>query len=389
LGGWNTTKAFEMTHSTTGVWTAEVEISPSELEEGIQYKYFIKDDNFGATLWEWGSNRSLEGLKGVEEISVLDFWRDTKDPANAMHSSPFVNALMKREKAPKKKSKSTTVTGAIHRFKANVPRIDAKHKLCVIGSDPALGAWDETKAVIMDDANFPTWQVDVELKGQEEYVGYKYGIYDEERKKIVTWEEGDNRYLKVNRKKRTLSVRTDEHFRYPVGNWKGAGVAIPVFSIRSHHGTGVGEFTDIKLMVDWCKKVGLKLLQILPINDTTATHTWTDSYPYAAISVFALHPIYANLQAIGNLSSAITQQIVDEQRKWLNEKDSVDYEAVMRIKARFFKMIYDEQKQKIHQDKKFIEFVNQNAEWLKPYAAFCYLRDLYGTPEFAKWGRFS
>ena len=78
---------------------------------------------------------------------------------------------------------------------------------------------------------------------------------------------------------------------------RGAGVAIPVFSLRSNNSFGVGEFTDIKLLVDWAKSTGLKLIQILPVNDTTATHTWTDSYPYSAISAFALHPMYLNLRA--------------------------------------------------------------------------------------------
>ena len=59
---------------------------------------------------------------------------------------------------------------------------------------------------------------------------------------------------------------------------------------------GIGEFADLKYLVDWSKKIGLKLIQLLPLNDTTATHTWQDSYPYAAISAFALHPMYIRLQ---------------------------------------------------------------------------------------------
>ena len=55
---------------------------------------------------------------------------------------------------------------------------------------------------------------------------------------------------------------------------------------------------DLKLLVDWARTVGLKLIQILPINDTIATNTWRDSYPYAAISAFALHPMYINLEKV-------------------------------------------------------------------------------------------
>jgi 4-alpha-glucanotransferase len=59
-------------------------------------------------------------------------------------------------------------------------------------------------------------------------------------------------------------------------------------------------FADLKPLADWGKKVGLKLIQLLPVNDTSATHTWQDSYPYAAISAFALHPLYLNLAAVAD-----------------------------------------------------------------------------------------
>jgi 4-alpha-glucanotransferase len=74
--------------------------------------------------------------------------------------------------------------------------------------------------------------------------------------------------------------------------FRGAGVSIPVFSIRTKNGLGVGEFLDIKLLVDWAVKAGFKLIQILPVNDTNARLDWRDSYPYSSISVFALHPMY-------------------------------------------------------------------------------------------------
>jgi hypothetical protein len=62
-------------------------------------------------------------------------------------------------------------------------------------------------------------------------------------------QEGDNRRADLsNVAAGSLVVLGDENFRFK-GNWRGAGVAIPVFSLRSHSGFGVGEFPDIKLMV--------------------------------------------------------------------------------------------------------------------------------------------
>lgn len=62
--------------------------------------------------------------------------------------------------------------------------------------------------------------------------------------------------------------------------WRGAGVAVPMFSVRSEDDVGVGEFLDLKLLVDWSVDSGLHLVQLLPVNDTSVHKMWWDSYPY-------------------------------------------------------------------------------------------------------------
>ena len=107
-------------------------------------------------------------------------------------------------------------------------------------------------------------------------------------------ENGDNRMLAEAFELDSQTIVSDGFIRTPDNTWKGAGVAIPVFSLRSENSWGCGEFTDIKKFVDWSKSVDIKLIQLLPVNDTTSTKTWRDSYPYAAISAFALHAMYLN-----------------------------------------------------------------------------------------------
>ena len=142
------------------------------------------------------------------------------------------------------------------------------------------------------------------LENHSKPLSYKYGIYNRKKKIFVGYEDGINRTLnhKLSVIDNGLLIKTDINYNYPDGLWKGAGVAIPVFSLRTNNSFGVGEFMDLRVMVDWAVKTGLKLVQILPINDTVANHTWKDSYPYAAISVFALHPVYLNLLKMGKLS---------------------------------------------------------------------------------------
>jgi 4-alpha-glucanotransferase len=94
------------------------------------------------------------------------------------------------------------------------------------------------------------------------------------------------------------TIVNDGFLALPSDTWKGAGVAIPVFSLRSEKSFGAGDFADLKPLADWRARTGLKLIQILPVNDTRSTGARFDSYPYAAISAFAPHPLYLDLAGL-------------------------------------------------------------------------------------------
>lgn len=171
----------------------------------------------------------------------------------------------------------------------------------------------------------------------------------------------------------------------PANTWKGAGVAIPVFSLRSRSSFGIGEFSDIKLLADWAHKTGLKVIQLLPVNDTSATFTKKDSYPYAAISAFALHPVYINLAKVaGKKGTAIIKPLA-KKAKELNSLEGVDYEAVIGLKLAALRELYELDGGTFQEEKAYNEFFENNRHWLVPYAAFCYLRDEWGTADCSKW----
>ena len=174
----------------------------------------------------------------------------------------------------------------------------------------------------------------------------------------------------------------DGVFRTEAGKqWKGAGTAIPVFSLRSEAGFGIGEFHDLKLLADWAAATGQKIIQILPVNDTTMTKTKADSYPYNANSSFALHPQFIHLPEAG----------VEEDEEYLrlkaelNALPAVDYERVNDEKHRLLRKAFDRKWSGVSRTKAYRTFVKENAEWLIPYAAFCGLRDEFGTADFSLW----
>jgi 4-alpha-glucanotransferase len=386
LGLGDTTEAFPMHYAGDGNWEVEVRFDPKK-NTHIDYKYLIKEGTEDNILWEWGPARSLD-ISEIKagEVIVEDAWRPQNDVENTLLSQAFAGNIFKRSTPTKKKAHK----GAGCRIQLVAPRIGKEQAFCIIGSCKSLGGWNPDRALTMQDINFPVWYADVKLDEDELDFEYKYCIYDQKEKRLIEWETGENRYFSTKgRKSGRFFIKTDLKFRYPFGLWKGAGVAIPVFSIRTKDSWGVGEFSDIKLLIDWAHEAELKLVQILPINDTVATHTWTDSYPYAAISVFALHPIYLNLPKMGALADKKALKEFTSQGKKLNELSRIDYEAVMKLKSAYYKKLYDQERDKFFDDPGYQAFFGKNKEWLVPYAAFSRLRDQYKTPDFTQWGEYA
>lgn len=196
--------------------------------------------------------------------------------------------------------------------------------------------------------------------------------YELEREGLVVRKEWGTHTAKAKRGAEQVSV-TDSWLDLP----RMAGTAIPVFSLRTADDFGVGEFYDLKLMIDWAEKTGQHILQLLPINDTTRTGTWKDSYPYSAISSFALHPMFLNLPAAGVKVDKAYKKLQAE----LNALPQVDYERVNNEKRRLLKALFEKEGEAVLASRECAKFRKENASWLLPYAEHCARRDS-DEPEF-------
>jgi 4-alpha-glucanotransferase len=381
LGEWDLNRAFPMKNQFPGEWEATFESDPGPFE----YKYLVKNQD-GAFLYEWGPSRKVD-TQGDEtdEVRFRDFWRAEKDPDNALYAAAFQNVLLKRP--PSQGTPPRTVSAKTLRLQLHTPGIDPRYKFAVLGTESVLGGWDERFAMVMDDATAPMWKVDLDASKLKFPLHYKYVIYDPDNQRVIQWEEGNNRMIRdfACSSERALKIQTDERFRQNTGWWRGAGVAVPLFSLRTEQSGGIGEFTDLNQLIDWSKKCGLKLIQLLPLNETVATHSWIDSYPYKSISAMALHPVFLNINKIGVLDEESLMVGFIQTLAGFNGTENVHYEEVHKVKSKFFKLIFDQQMDSFLKNPTFLEFFRQNEEWLVPYAAFCYLRDQYKTANFRLW----
>jgi 4-alpha-glucanotransferase len=364
-------------------WELTVPLTAQVTGAALNYSYQLRNAD-GSQATDWGPDRTLVPANfNCEDLLVLDSWNQAGYVENAFYTAPFKNILLAENFTEVKAAAPANPT---HTFRVKTPLLEKNQTLCLVGEGDALGNWRTEKPVLLNRAAGEDYfSVQLDLRGQKFPFAYKYGVFDVAQNIFVRFEDGENRVLgdEIARSKHTLV--NDGFARLPLKPWRGTGVAVPVFGLRSKNSFGVGEFLDLVPLADWGKKVGLKLIQLLPINDTSATGTWKDSYPYAAISAFALHPQYLNLAAVADSKNKKLLKELEPERQRLNALAAVDYEAVMKAKLAFLRQIFPSQKLATFRTKEFKQFFAENEHWLTPYAAFCFLRDKFGTVNFNEW----
>ncbi len=386
LGNHDVEKAFTLNHLNNEFWHGTIDTDFPE-SGTIHYNYILKNED-GFRVFEWG-DRVIDSDKipATGTLQLVDTWNHAGEYENVFYSDPFQEVLLHDPS----RSKIKQPRKFTHQFKVKAPLLNRHEVVCLLGNTDETGNWDNQAPVLMNREN-GWWSVKLTLPREGFPLSYKYGIYDTRNEAFVRFESGDNRMLYGlqglsgdDASHQMVTILHDGFVHVPNDTWKGAGVSIPVFSLRSKNSFGTGEFTDLTLLVDWARKTGLKLIQILPVNDTIATHTWVDTYPYAAISAFALHPLYLNLERVAGKQHADIIKPLKKKQKQLNELADMDYETVMKLKLGVIRELYALQKEELLKDKDYYLFFENNKHWLVPYAAFCCLRDRYNTSDFNQW----
>ncbi len=376
LGNGNPQMGLKLSYLPGDIWSGEVSFL-SDIKV-LDYKYFCLDENNNDIYLEPDLGRQIYLSDDCSSMFLSDYWLNNDAEQKALQSSAFAKVIFARTPSTKSNVLSKNTSPIRCLIKTEYVSLLPDEKLCITGNSKIFGSWDIENPLILEDKYFPKWEVEFSTDSSTN-LEFKFGIYSNSQKKVTKWEDGDTRKLKIEAdcSRQIFHLQTPQLNKY---KWRGAGVALPVFSLKSKESLGVGEFIDLLPAIDWAKSVGLKLIQILPINDTSATFTNQDSYPYAAISVFALHPIYLNLEEIGVPKDQLTP-LADK----LNSFDTLQYEEVVKIKMEIARAVYLENYVSIVKDSRFLDFISENQHWLEEYALFCLLRDQFKTVNFEHW----
>jgi 4-alpha-glucanotransferase len=155
------------------------------------------------------------------------------------------------------------------------------------------------------------------------------------------------------------------------------GISIPVAALRTSAGCGVGEFADLVPLGAWCREAGLDVIQLLPVNDTG-----TNSSPYSALSAFALHPLYLNLDALpgGERHAAEIRDFRENA-----PRGRFSYQQVLAFKLEIIEKVCAENAKAIAADKTFAQWRKANP-WVIPYSVFTALKKQHANAPWASWG---
>lgn len=351
-------------------------------EKSYTYYYSVEREGRAVkTEWLMIKHQLDVNAKKAAVYTLYDHWKAMPEDA-FLYSSAFTDCI--NHQAPQEMKPETG--SKIVRLVVRAPQLRDGERLGVLGADKALGAWDVQKILPMTQHTYNEWVADIDATHLEgSHLEFKFVAFRNAKNDLL-WETSMNRTVDLPEMKagELVSYELDQAF-FALYNRKLAGTQVPVFSLRTRKSAGIGDFGDLKTMIDFVASTGQKVLQLLPINDTTITHTWTDSYPYSCISVFAIHPQYADLHALPELKDAKARAEAEKTRAELNALDKIDYEKVNDFKINYLRQIFNQEGEKMMKTAEYKAFFLDTELWLVPYAQYSYLRDKNGTADFNQW----
>lgn len=381
LGGDNERDAVILTTGDGHNWSADVDIEETTV---IAYYYFIRKGG-DIVRREWGNPRKLSITQREKKTVIQDLWKN-KPTHSYLYSTVFTDTVFRHEKSafPLKYPARAVLLNIV------CPYVASGQILVISGSCEALGEWDLAQARPLAYMGDGEWQVLLDAETLPAVSEYKFVIVDKITGKAIHWEDGVNRLLTVNKsgKEDVIQVEMALQFHYQNFIYKGTGTAIPLFSLRTDDSFGVGDFADLRKMVDWAVLTRQQLIQLLPVNDTSVTKTWRDSYPYSAISAFALHPIYLGCSDYP-IKSKRKQNAFLKRARELNRLTELDYEKVLSLKFHYSRELFMQEGEMVLASEEYLAFWEKNKSWLFPYGCYCYLRDKQGCANFRDWGEYA
>jgi len=371
----------ELEYLNNQYWHKKIDFSDCDNNTIISYHYFLKENGLYIKN-DFFHERVFEIISiHFSLVNIFDEWQNEFVASRVFETKAF--NLMKESLPQSTDKKIESQHNYTHIFNVYTPLLKPGKVLCLLGSDTSLNKWKTDQPILLQfDEN--KWQVHLDLSKAVFPIEYKFGIYDLLKNTFEEYETGPNRVIEILKNYDSIGIY-NQYIEWKNFSWRGVGINVQLTSLRTPTSGGVGDFMALKLLVDWCKQTGIKMIQLLPINDTVSKKTVADTYPYSAISAYAIHPIFMNLDQLAKYYSCEIPEELFVIGSLLDGKKTIQYNEVLDYKLKYCESIYDRFQDDFLQDKKFQTYFNTQKDWLTPYAVFCYCRDINNTADFNNW----
>ena len=391
LGKYYPDNAFKMKDSGKNqagetVWEARLQFD-SLKERVLRYKYFVKRTD-GTLRYEVGGGRRIALNSATVKIESIDHWQEYTEEAPFL-TDPFAHVFYGTNYSPYTQTHKRNHELIVRAVVPNVPK-DCRIVLCGEGNN--LGNWKPENGVKMARLKGLKWIASFSTEGcSGQTWRYRLAMVNDKTGMSVFEElaAGTERQVEIPRigKNETVIVEHSQ-VKFPPAWGRFAGCCVPLFSLRSENPDGCGTIEDLKPMVDWAQKTGMRVLEILPINDTTQTFTGKDSSPYNCISSLGINPLFLSLNSLGTLADSGKAKDAARDMKSLARRASIDWEDLYAFKMNYLEELFIQNGKKDSAHPDFYKFMNEHKDWLYGYALFCSLRDIYKTADYSAWDDF-
>jgi len=360
-GGHVPTHAIAMENDGHGNWFTEVE-GATLFDK--RYHYAIAHQRIIVAA-EWGKGHLIEARQLDSKAGCLHIWNTWLVAPNdlAFHTLGFTQGIFRH---PQPKLLPLPAPDTLT-FRIEAATIRPEHKLALIGSIPELGEWDTSRAIVAEPDGLPFWRVTIDRTHLHYPIYYKFILVDGETGNFVAWEDRPNRFFQPTAfYPGDMLIVDDLRFANPIAAWHGIGVKIDLNHIRSHESCAIGEFADIKTIIDWAVLTGLKVIQLQPVNDCGLF----SKDPYRVSSGFALDYRYLRPTDAGILNDPEQMERYNHRREVLNELPKVKLVEICELKSVYLCALFQQEGEKTLQSEAFNRFAADNSWWLNDCCQF-------------------
>ena len=123
------------------------------------------------------------------------------------------------------------------------------------------------------------------------------------------------------------------------------GLSVQLYGVRSKNNWGIGDFTDLRRLIEWAAYAGADLVGVNPLH-ALFPHNPRHTSPYSPSSRAFLNTLYIDIEAVAEYAESAGSRVIVETEDFqarlraLRDTELVDYVSVSQLKSTILERLY-------------------------------------------------